>query len=303
MASWLAFLNCGDKLILDNRNFPSQAFLSTKKLEDHAVKDVLVTTNLGVTYGRNLDQVEAIRKIDFIARQGEFICIVGPSGCGKTTLLKSLAGLLEPTKGETFVNGKKVDGPPSDLALVFQEYTRSLLPWLTVEKNITFPLHAKGISKEEIHKRSTSALEEVGLSGFAKKYPWQLSGGMQQRVAIARAIAYQASVLLMDEPFASVDAQTRADLEDLVLKIQRDLGVTIVFVTHDIDESIYLADRVVVLTQRPTTVKREFEINLIKPRDQITTKSHPDFIKLRAEVIGLIQNERSKSQHKIENNE
>jgi NitT/TauT family transport system ATP-binding protein len=257
-------------------------------------ENVLEVRSLGVTYGTGPGAVEAIRDIGFTVKRGEFVCIVGPSGCGKTTLLKSLSGLLVPTKGESLVEGTTVDGPPRDLALVFQEYTRSLLPWLTVRKNVTFPLAARGVPKKEQLARSASALDEVGLTGFEDKYPWQLSGGMQQRVAIARALAYQPAVLLMDEPFASVDAQSRADLEDLMLTVSRDTGLTVVFVTHDIDESVYMADRVIVLSQRPTTVRQVLDISLAKPRDQLTTKSDPEFIKQRTEVLRLIQNERKR---------
>jgi NitT/TauT family transport system ATP-binding protein len=252
---------------------------------------VLEVRGLGVTYGAGAGAVVAIRELTFSVARGEFVCIVGPSGCGKTTLLKSIAGLLKPTRGSTHVAGKTVDGPPKDLALVFQEYTRSLLPWLTVGGNVTFPLAARKVAKAEQLARKKAALEQVGLLGFDEKYPWQLSGGMQQRVAIARALAYGPAVLLMDEPFASLDAQSRADLEDLVLKVQRDTGLTVVFVTHDIDESVYEADRVIVLTQRPTGIRKVLKVDLPKPRDQIITKALPEFVRLRTEVLKLIKDE------------
>ncbi len=258
---------------------------------DVANAPVLEVRNLGVTYGSGSDAVVAIRELSFSIAPGEFVCIVGPSGCGKTTLLKSIAGLLRPTRGDAYVAGKRVDGPPKDLALVFQEYTRSLLPWLTVGDNVTFPLAARKVPKSEQLARRKAALAQVGLPGFDDKYPWQLSGGMQQRVAIARALAYEPAVLLMDEPFASLDAQSRADLEDLVLKVQRDTGLTVVFVTHDIDESVYEADRVIVLTQRPTAIRQILAVDLPKPRDQITTKALPEFVRLRTEVLKLIKNE------------
>jgi len=252
---------------------------------------VLEVRDLGVTYGSGAGAVVAIRELTFSVARGEFVCIVGPSGCGKTTLLKSIAGLLKPTRGSAHVAGKTVDGPPKDLALVFQEYTRSLLPWLTVGGNVTFPLAARKVAKAEQLARKKAALEQVGLLGFDEKYPWQLSGGMQQRVAIARALAYGPAVLLMDEPFASLDAQSRADLEDLVLKVQRETGLTVVFVTHDIDESVYEADRVIVLTQRPTGIRTVLKVDLPKPRDQITTKALPEFVRLRTEVLKLIKDE------------
>jgi NitT/TauT family transport system ATP-binding protein len=258
---------------------------------DVANAPVLEVRNLGVTYGSGSDAVVAIRELSFSIAPGEFVCIVGPSGCGKTTLLKSIAGLLRPTQGDAYVAGKRVDGPPKDLALVFQEYTRSLLPWLTVGDNVTFPLAARKVPKSEQLARRKAALSQVGLPGFDEKYPWQLSGGMQQRVAIARALAYEPAVLLMDEPFASLDAQSRADLEDLVLKVQRDTGLTVVFVTRDIDESVYEADRVIVLTQRPTAIRQVLAVDLPKPRDQITTKALPEFVRLRTEVLKLIKSE------------
>jgi NitT/TauT family transport system ATP-binding protein len=256
---------------------------------------ILNVRGLGVTYGTGADAVEAIDEISFDVEPGEFVCIVGPSGCGKTTLLKAISGLLTPTKGDSFVRGERVDGPPKSLALVFQEYTRSLLPWLTVGKNVTFPLAAMRVPRNEQHARAADSLREVGLAGLEDRYPWQLSGGMQQRVAIARALAYEPAVLLMDEPFASVDAQSRADLEDLVLTVQRHTELTAVLVTHDIDESVYLADRVIVLSRRPTTIRQVLDVKLPKPRDQAATRSHPDFIKLRTEVLRLIQSERSRS--------
>jgi NitT/TauT family transport system ATP-binding protein len=252
---------------------------------------ILTVTHMGFVYGKGAQAFRAIEDISFTVRPREFVSIVGPSGCGKTTLLKSMCGLLSCTSGSTAVNDVEVKSPPRDVALVFQEYTKSLLPWLTVEKNVTFPLAAAGIPAAVQHARAEKALHEVGLDGFASKYPWQLSGGMQQRTAIARAIAYEPKVLLMDEPFASVDAQTRADLEDLVLRVQQDTGVTIVFVTHDIDESVYLGHRVIVLSRRPTRVLREVVVPLSRPRNQVDTKADPEFVRLRTEILRLIRSE------------
>jgi NitT/TauT family transport system ATP-binding protein len=175
------------------------------------------------------------------------------------------------------------------MAVVLQEYGRSLYPWLTVYDNVELPLKAKGIPKPERTRLVTQALEAVGLAGAGKKHPWQLSGGMQQRVAIARAIAYEPHILVMDEPFAAVDAQTRAELEDLVRHLWRQLGVTVLFVTHDIDESVYLAQRVLVLSHAPTFVLKEVRIDLPHDRDQLTTRSLPEFAALRTEVYELIQ--------------
>ena len=239
---------------------------------------MLKVEHLGKTYGEGEQAVEAIGDLAFEVHEKEFVCIVGPSGCGKTTLLKCISGLLEPTGGTARADGT--------LALVFQEYSRSLFPWMTVRQNVAFPLRRKQVDKDKLVEE---AIESVGLSGFTDRYPWELSGGMQQRVAIARALAYQPEILLMDEPFASVDAQTRADLEDLVLELRGRYGVTIVFVTHDIDESVYLGDRVIVLTPAPTTVQEICEVGLPEPRDQVETKELPEFARLRAHVFRAIK--------------
>ncbi|MET7608209.1 ABC transporter ATP-binding protein [Streptomyces avermitilis] len=251
---------------------------------------MLEVSHLSKTYGSNADATPAVGDISFKVARSEFVCIVGPSGCGKTTLLKMLCGLLEPTSGEIVLSGRRVTEPPEEMALVFQDYSRSLYPWMKVGQNIAFPLlRNKSLSKSERRERVEQAVEAVGLIGFIDKYPWQLSGGMQQRVAIARGLAYQPEILLMDEPFASVDAQTRADLEDLVLRVRHEYGVTVLFVTHDIDESVYLADRVIILSARPTTVQEELEIDLPRPRNQVTTKELPEFARLRAHVYRAIK--------------
>ena len=249
----------------------------------------LEVKGLRKTYGEGESAVVAIRDISFGVEAGEFVCIVGPSGCGKTTLLKCLSGLLEPTEGSAHLEGNKIDGPPEGLALVFQDYSRSLLPWMTVWHNVTLPLVANRVPTAERKRRAEEALGAVGLADFSSVHPWQLSGGMQQRVAIARALAYQPRLLLMDEPFASVDAQTRGDLEDLVLRVHADFGITVVFVTHDIDESVYLADRVIVLENRPTSVKDVVDIPLPRPRDQAETRELPEFAQLRGHVFRMIK--------------
>ncbi|HEY6033744.1 MAG TPA: ABC transporter ATP-binding protein [Kofleriaceae bacterium] len=232
---------------------------------------MLEISGLGKTYGSGAKAVHAVGDVEFSVDEGEFVCVVGPSGCGKTTLLKCIAGLLRPTRGEVTLRGRRVTGPPEEMALVFQDYSRSLLPWASVRDNVLLPLRHKKLSRGQRNDLVVEALDAVGLYGFSGHYPWQLSGGMQQRVAIARALAYQPSILLMDEPFASVDAQTRGELEDLVLRVREKYGITILFVTHDIDESVYLADRVVVLTHSPTEVKEIVPVDLPRPRDQITT--------------------------------
>jgi len=250
---------------------------------------MLKVDHLAKTYGEGADAVEAIGNLSFEIKEKEFVCIVGPSGCGKTTLLKCMSGLLPPSSGSVHLHGQRIDGPPEQTALVFQEYGRSLFPWLTVRQNVGFPLRRKQLGKSEVRRLVEDALGSVGLTRFVDRYPWELSGGMQQRVAIARAIAYQPEILLMDEPFASVDAQTRADLEDLILEVRRRYGVTVAFVTHDIDESVYLGDRIVVLTRAPSRVQEVLEVNLPEQRDQVDTKELPEFAHLRAHVFRQIK--------------
>ena len=233
--------------------------------------------------------VEAVRDRTFSIESGELACIVGPSGAGKTTLLKIIAGLLDPTDGEVVLEGERVTGTPAGMAVVFQEYGRSLFPWMTVWQNVELPLKEKKVPAAERRRLVQAALEAVGLADVPAAHPWQLSGGMQQRVAIARAVAYEPHILLMDEPFAAVDAQTRADLEDLVRSLWRRLGVTVLFVTHDIDESVYLGQRVIVLSSSPTVVMADVAIDLPDDRDQLTTRSAPRFTELRSQVYELIQ--------------
>lgn len=250
---------------------------------------LLKVENLKKVYESSTGSVEAIGDISFEMRRGELVCIVGPSGCGKTTLLKCIAGLLAPTSGVIELDGKPVTGPPENMALVFQEYGRSLYPWLTVRGNVELPLKHKKLSKQERSRLVEDALLAVGLDHAGNSYPWQLSGGMQQRVAIARAVAYGPEVLIMDEPFAAVDAQTRADLEDLVRQLHRERGMSLLFVTHDIDESVYLGERVIVLSKSPTWVQEDLPIDLAPERDQITTRALPRFTELRTHVYEQIQ--------------
>lgn len=221
--------------------------------------------------------------------EGEFVSVVGPSGCGKTTLLRCLSGLMAPTSGTVTLHGERVTSVPKDLTLVFQDYGRSLYPWLKVRANVDFPLRDAGLDKVERAERVEQALADVGLEAHTEKYPRQLSGGMQQRVAIARALAYRPALLLMDEPYASVDAQTRAALEDMLLSVWATRRRTVLFVTHDIDESVYLSGRVIVLSRAPATVAAEIPIPLARPRDQIETKASPEFVEVRAEVARLIR--------------
>lgn len=253
---------------------------------------LLTAENLQHTYSAGqVSEHRALGGISLSIDEGEFVSIVGPSGCGKTTLLRSLSGLLTPTGGAVTFEGRRVTSVPEDLTLVFQDYSRSLYPWLRVAENVEFPLKGQGLSKSERRERVDRALADVGLSDHAAKYPRQLSGGMQQRVAIARALAYQPAVLLMDEPYASVDAQTRAALEDMLLQVWERRNGTILFVTHDIDESVYLADRVLVLSKAPSTVIADITVDIPRPRDQIDTKADPAFVELRAQVAKLIRDQ------------
>jgi NitT/TauT family transport system ATP-binding protein len=247
---------------------------------------MLEITGLGHSYGGHpvLDDVEL--KVG----AGELVSIVGPSGCGKSTLLRCIAGLLQPSTGQVVLNGAPVAGVPDNLAVVFQDYSRSLLPWLTVRDNVALPLRRRGLDRAARRAAAATALTEVGLEGAEGKHPWQLSGGMQQRVAIARALAYRPALLLMDEPFGSVDAQTREDLEELLLRVRADHEMTILLVTHDIDESVYVGDRVAVLSRSPGRIHADLPVELPSPRDQIATREHPDFVRLRAEVGRLVRN-------------
>jgi NitT/TauT family transport system ATP-binding protein len=250
---------------------------------------MLEVVDLGKSYGEGDRITHAIANVSFTVEAGEFVCVVGPSGCGKTTLLRCMSGLLRPSSGQVLLGGRAIDGPPEEVGFVFQEYSRSLLPWMSVRDNITLPLRHKRLAKAERTRLVEEAVGSVGLTGFIDHYPWELSGGMQQRVAIARALAYQPEILLMDEPFASVDAQTRADLEDLVLQVRTEYGITVVFVTHDIDEAAYLGDRVVVLTSAPTEVQEVLKVDLPVPRDQVETKELPEFAHLRAHIFRAIK--------------
>jgi NitT/TauT family transport system ATP-binding protein len=238
-------------------------------------------------FHRDGQSFPALEGISLEVRDREFVAIVGPSGCGKTTCLRMAAGLEFPTSGTVSVGGKPVTRPGPDRAVVFQQF--ALFPWKTVRENIDFGLRSKDLPEPARRERITRQVELMGLQGYESAYPHQLSGGMQQRVAIARALAYQPRVLLMDEPFAAVDAQTRADLEDLVRSVWKHFGVTLLFVTHDIDEAVYLGQRVVVLSNSPTVVAEDLTIDLPADRDQLTTRADPRFLELRGHIYSLIQ--------------
>lgn len=227
----------------------------------------------------------ALEGIDLSIREGEFITIVGPSGCGKSTLLDLLAGLTAPTKGRILIDGREVNGPGLNRGIVFQQY--ALLPWKTARGNIEFGLEAKGIPRSQWKDLTDHYLELVGLQQFGDRYPHELSGGMKQRVAIARSLAYNPDVLLMDEPFAALDAQTRESLQTELLRIWKKTKKTIIFITHGIDEAVYLGERIVVLTPSPGRVKKVIPVSLNNKLENGDVKSSPEFARIRHEVWSL----------------
>jgi NitT/TauT family transport system ATP-binding protein len=250
---------------------------------------ILQVENLSKSY-RQLrgESTPAIGNVTCAVEVGEFVAFVGPSGCGKTTLLMCIAGLLEPTSGRVLVNGQEVNGPPPNLVLVFQEYNKSLFAWRSVMGNVRFGLEARGAQSARAASKAAELISLVGLKGFEKHYPWELSGGMQQRVAIARALAYEPEVLLMDEPFGSLDALTRLELEDTLLRVWAELRTTILFITHDIEEAIYLSDRIWVLSRRPSEIVQELRVPFARPRNQEMTRAQARFMAMRNEVYRQI---------------
>lgn len=251
---------------------------------------ILTADAVGKSYGTGEARLSIIEGLSLSVETGEFVSLVGPSGCGKTTLLMCLAGLIAPSEGTVRFKGQRVDDPPIGLSVVFQDYSRSLLPWKTNLDNILFGMRrVAGLDKAARRDRALEILAAVGLRGFEGHYPWQVSGGMQQRVAIARGIAAQSELLLLDEPLAAVDAQTRADMQDLLLDLARQFRQTCLLVTHDVEEAVYMADRVLVLGPRPTHVVREVKVDLPKPRDQLATREDPAFLHARHEVLSLIR--------------
>lgn len=229
----------------------------------------------------------ALQDVNLTVHKGEFLTIVGPSGCGKSTLLDLIAGLATPTSGELYIDGKKITKPALDRGIVMQGY--ALFPWRTVRHNVEFGLEIKGVPKKDRKEISESFLKLVGLTGFEDRYPYELSGGMKQRVAIARALAYDPEVLLMDEPFAAVDAQTREVLQDELLRIWEETKKTIIFVTHSIDEAVSLADRVAVMSANPGSIKEIVNVGLPRPRRVGDVVSTTDFSLIRYRVWELLQ--------------
>jgi len=238
------------------------------------------------SFGRGEKRLPVIAPIDLEVRAGEFLSIVGPSGCGKSTLLQVIAGLVPPSAGSVFLGGKDVTGEPAHMVYLFQQYSKSLLPWLTVEDNVAFGFrHRTALDGAALRVRCREYLDMVGLGDFCAYYPWQLSGGMQQRVAIARALSAEPRVLLLDEPFSSVDALTRLELHALILDLWERKRFTAVLVTHDVDEAIFLADRVVLLTHRPARIADIIETEIPRPRTPVETHESPRFLELRHRLL------------------
>ena len=248
---------------------------------------MIEVTDVRKDFQRTGQTTVALSSISFRVPECQFLSIVGPSGCGKTTLLRCMAGLTAHSEGSIVLDKVKVRSPPKETVYLFQEYNRSLFPWRTVLGNVMFPVEFS-LRKDEALSRARQYIGMVGLTEFENHYPWELSGGMQQRAAIARVLVKEPKYLLMDEPFGSVDAQTRYQLEDALLEIWTFQPRTVVFVTHDIEEAIYLSDRILVMSARPGKVLADISVDLPRPRDQITTREHHRFAAYRREVFGLV---------------
>ena len=239
--------------------------------------------NISLQYESAGNPVTALQDVSFGVEAAEFLCVVGQSGCGKTTMLNIVAGFLKPTQGEILISGKTVTGKGLDRGIVFQDFAQ-LFPWRTAQRNIEFGLEMKGIAKEERAEIALRFLRLVNLEKFARSYPHELSGGMQQRVAIARALAYNPAVLLMDEPFAALDALTREEMQRFLVDVWRETKKTVVYVTHNVAEAVYLADRVIVFSPHPGTVKAQVKITLPRPRDTLSV----EFLEYQKEIVGHI---------------
>ncbi len=246
---------------------------------------ILEVRHLGKRFKSPQGECVALNDISFKTHRREFVCVIGPSGCGKSTLIRILAGLESQSSGDVLLDGKPVQGPGADRGMVFQGYT--LFPWLTVKKNVMFGLRMNGSSSGEAEREAMQWLDLVGLTRFANVYPHQLSGGMKQRVAIARALANRPRILLMDEPFGALDAQTRAKMQAHLLDIWRNIDITILFITHDLDEAIFLADRILVLKANPGEVQELIEVPVLRPRDYAQVNS-PEFVVTKARLEALI---------------
>lgn len=245
--------------------------------------------SVSMVYGEGDSARTIIDNLSFSVGEGEFLSIVGASGCGKTTLLRMLSGLVTPTLGTIDFFGERISGPSRDRAMVFQDYGRALLPWRTVGQNINLALETCGVSKRERPAIVKDLASLIGLTHALDQYPHQLSGGMQQRVQIARCLAQRPKLLLMDEPFGALDAITRQGLQDEVLSLAKNHGTTVVFITHDLEEAIYLGDRVVVLAANPGRIVEDIAVDIAHPRNQLTTREDPRFLSHRHHIFGLLE--------------
>lgn len=255
---------------------------------------ILEVKGLGKTFQSHQGEVTALKNINFKTHRREFVCVIGPSGCGKSTLIRILAGLESHSSGEVLLDGKPVNGPGRDRGMVFQGYT--LFPWLTVKKNVMFGLENSNMGRNAAESEARQWLELVGLTKFADAYPHQLSGGMKQRVAIARALANQPRILLMDEPFGALDAQTRSKMQNHLLEIWKNIDITILFITHDLDEAIFLADRILVLKAHPGEVQELIEVPVPRPRTAMQITS-PEFQATKARLEALIHPPEAQAAH------
>lgn len=264
-----------------------QHTVTTNSAETGTSVNIFELRGLSVSLRGEAGEHRILESLDFDVREGESLAIVGPSGTGKTTLLRALAGLI-PHEGSLTYRDQELDGPAAGVALVFQDYVNALLRWRNVRKNVALGIEGK-LPKPEAEKRVTDALETVGLAEHASSYPWQLSGGMQQRVQIARALAMGPKVLLFDEPFGALDAMTRENLQDELLRLLAEQRRTCVFITHDIDEAVYIGDRVLVLAGSPATISFEAPVPLGRDRNQLSTKEAPEFLELRHRVYNELR--------------
>jgi len=260
--------------------------------QDSKERGHVVIDSVGISFGEGADKNIAVRETNLNINPGEFVCILGPSGCGKSTLLNSVAGYINPTSGRVMVDNEEILHPGPDRGMVFQQY--SLLPWKTVLENIAFGPRLAGHSVAECNSIARTFLAMIGLSKMEKRYPGELSGGMQQRVGIARALANYPSVLLMDEPFGALDAQTRLMMQESLLDIWSEFGTTVLFVTHDVDEAIFLADRILIMSASPGTIIADLKVNLERPREQEMATSEP-FVALKRECLHFIRAESMKA--------
>jgi NitT/TauT family transport system ATP-binding protein len=258
------------------------------ELQTQAQAGFIDARNIGVVFGDSDHEVIAVKDVTLNVQPGEFVSLIGPSGCGKSTLLSIVAGFMKPTSGEASVDGKAIKGPGSDRGVVFQQY--SLFPWLSVRKNVEFGLKMAGVEQGKRNITARELLDLAGLLSFEIHYPDQLSGGMKQRIGIVRALATSPQVLLMDEPFGALDTQTRVVMQEILTNIWQQFRISVLFITHDIEESIFLSDRIYVMTARPGRIKAEIKVPLPRPRTADMTDT-PEFTNLVHELKGLIREE------------